>query len=147
MTVLTETRPSAPPVPQMPAIVEARGVVKTYDTGTVQVHALREVTFTVRRGEMVAIMGPSGSGKSSLLTIAGSLEEPTDGEVLVAGESLSDMSRKDKARLRRRSIGFVFQDFRLLPKKNVFDNVAMPLLVQGASGSETRRKGSGIPAH
>ena len=94
----------------MSSILELHQVSKTYGEGATAVHALRSVDLVVAPGELVAIMGPSGSGKSSLLTIAGSLEEPTDGEVLVAGSSLSSMSRKDKARLRRRSIGFVFQD-------------------------------------
>jgi len=82
---------------------------------------------------MVALMGPSGSGKSTLLTIAGSLENPTNGEILIGGTSLSAMSRNDKARLRRRSIGFVFQDYNLLPGLTVVENVSLPLELDGTS--------------
>ena len=96
------------------AMLELRQVSKVYGEGDAEVHALRDVDLSVAPGELVAIMGPSGSGKSSLLTIAGSLEDATSGEVVVGGASLPGMSRNDKARLRRRSIGFVFQDFNLL---------------------------------
>jgi putative ABC transport system ATP-binding protein len=87
---------------------------------------------------MVAVMGPSGSGKSTLLTIAGSLEEPTSGQVLVAGQDLATMSRNDKARLRRQSIGFVFQDFNLLPGLSAAENVALPLELDGISARKAR---------
>ena len=100
--------------PAMTAVLELRGVSKSYGEGTDEVHALRDVDLSVLAGELVAIMGPSGSGKSTLLTIAGTLEEPTAGDVLVDGVDLSSMSRNDRARLRRRSIGYVFQDFNLL---------------------------------
>ena len=96
-------------------MLELRQVSKVYGTGAAEVHALRGVSLDVGPGMMVAVMGPSGSGKSTLLTIAGSLEEPTSGQVLVAGQDLATMSRNDKARLRRQSIGYVFQDFNLLP--------------------------------
>ena len=88
---------------------------------------------------MVAVMGPSGSGKSTLLTIAGSLEEPTSGEVLVGGTALSAMSRNDKARLRRRTIGYVFQDFNLLPGLTAAENVALPLELDGDAAPEGPR--------
>ena len=95
-------------------MLEMRQVSKVYGDGLALVHALREVDLQVAAGELVAIMGPSGSGKSSLLTIAGTLEDATSGEVVVAGRALQGMGRKEKAALRRRSIGFVFQDFNLL---------------------------------
>jgi putative ABC transport system ATP-binding protein len=95
------------------------------------VQALRGVDVAVQAGEMVAVMGPSGSGKSTLLTIAGSLEDPTSGEVLVDGARLTGMSRNAKARLRRRLIGFVFQDFNLLPGLTAAENVALPLELDG----------------
>ena len=95
--------------------LELRQVSKSYGAGASEVHALSEVDLAVGRGSLVAVMGPSGSGKSTLLTIAGSLEEPTSGEVRIGGASLSSLSRNDKARLRRRTIGYVFQDFNLLP--------------------------------
>jgi ABC-type glutathione transport system ATPase component len=94
--------------------LELRAVSKMYGEGASKVHALRAVDLSVDAGELVAVMGPSGSGKSTLLTIADSLEQPTTGEVLVDGNSLSTMSRNDQARLRRRSIGYMFQDFNLL---------------------------------
>jgi putative ABC transport system ATP-binding protein len=119
-------------------MLELRQVSKVYGEGSAQVHALRDVDLAVAPGELVAIMGPSGSGKSSLLTIGGSLEEATDGEVLVGGASLRGMSRKDKARLRRRSIGFVFQDFNLLAGLTAVENVAMPLELDGTSARDAR---------
>jgi putative ABC transport system ATP-binding protein len=123
----------------MSAMLELRQVSKTYGEGATEVHALHAVDLVIDSGEMVAIMGPSGSGKSSLLTIAGSLEDATDGEVLVDGTTLSKMSRKDKARLRRRSIGFVFQDFNLLAGLTAVENVAMPLELDGTTARDARR--------
>jgi putative ABC transport system ATP-binding protein len=111
--------------------LELRGVSKVYGEGPTEVHALRGVDLSVEAGALVAIMGPSGSGKSTLLTIAGSLEEPSEGEVLVGGVALSGMSRNDKARLRRRSIGYVFQEFNLLVGLTVLENVALPLELDG----------------
>jgi putative ABC transport system ATP-binding protein len=115
----------------MTAVLELRRVSKAYGQGPTAVRALREVDLSVGRGELVAVMGPSGSGKSTLLTIAGSLEEPTGGEVLVGGAALAGMSRNQRARLRRRSIGYVFQDFNLLAGLSVVENVALPLELDG----------------
>ncbi|HEV3352622.1 MAG TPA: ABC transporter ATP-binding protein [Acidimicrobiales bacterium] len=111
--------------------LELRGVSKVYGDGPSEVHALRDVSLCVDAGELVAIMGPSGSGKSTLLTIAGSLEEPTRGEVLVGGRVLTAMSRNEKAQLRRRAIGYVFQDFNLLAGLTALENVALPLELDG----------------
>jgi len=122
-------------------VLELHGVSKTYGTGDATVHALLEVDLSVEAGAMVAVMGPSGSGKSTLLTIAGSLEEPDSGEVLVGGRSLSGMSRGDKARLRRRSVGYVFQDFNLLPGLTAAENVALPLELDGVSAGKARAAG------
>ena len=113
--------------------LELRHVSKTYGDGAAEVHALRDVSLIVEPGALVAIMGPSGSGKSTMLTIAGSLEEATSGEVLVAGQPLSRMSRNEKARLRRRSIGYVFQNFNLLAGLTAAENVALPLELDGLS--------------
>jgi putative ABC transport system ATP-binding protein len=119
-------------------MLELRRVSKVYGQGTAGVHALAEVSLVVDEGEMVAVMGPSGSGKSTLLTIAGSLEEPTSGEVLVAGQPVSKMSRSARARLRRRVIGYVFQDFNLLPGLTAAENVSLPLELDGLSARKAR---------
>jgi putative ABC transport system ATP-binding protein len=103
------------------------------------VHALEAVDLAVAAGELVAIMGPSGSGKSTLLTIAGSLEVPSSGEVTIAGAALSSMSRNDRARLRRRAIGYVFQDFNLLAGLTAVENVALPLELDGTPARAARR--------
>jgi putative ABC transport system ATP-binding protein len=121
--------------------LELRQVSKVYGQGAAEVHALREVSLDVGPGMMVAVMGPSGSGKSTLLTIAGSLEEPTSGQVLVAGQDLATMSRDDKARLRRRSVGYVFQDFNLLPGLTAAENVALPLELDGTGARKARDAG------
>ncbi|GAB3535044.1 ABC transporter ATP-binding protein [Phytohabitans suffuscus] len=115
----------------MSVAVELRQVSKVYGSGPTEVHALREVDLSVRGGELVAVMGPSGSGKSTLLTIAGTLEEPTSGDVLIAGHELARLSRNDRARLRRRSMGYVFQDFNLLAGLTAVENVALPLELDG----------------
>ena len=119
-------------------VLEMRRVSRTYGQGAAEVQALCDVDFTVQAGEMVAVMGPSGSGKSTLLTIAGTLEEATSGEVRVAGRDLSKMSGNAKARLRRRSIGYVFQDYNLLPGLTAAENVALPLELDGVSGRRAR---------
>jgi putative ABC transport system ATP-binding protein len=120
------------------ATLDLRQVSKVYGTGPTAVHALIDVDLAVERGELVAIMGPSGSGKSSLLTIAGTLEEPTSGEVHVAGIALRQAPAKVRARLRRRTIGFVFQDYNLLPGLTALENVAMPLELDGNKARPAR---------
>jgi putative ABC transport system ATP-binding protein len=113
--------------------LELHRVSKVYGSGPTEVHALRDVDLAVERGELVAVMGPSGSGKSTLLTIAGSLEEPTSGQVVVNGVDLSTVSRSERAKLRRRSIGYVFQDFNLLAGLKAVENVTLPLELDGVS--------------
>src|SRR6266480_4819911 len=124
------------------SMLELRGVTKVYGQGDTVVNALRGVDLKVEPGAMVAVMGPSGSGKSTLLTIAGSLEEPTEGEVLIDGALLRQMSRNAKARLRRRSIGYVFQDFNLLPGLTAVENVALPLELDGVAVRRARAAGT-----
>jgi putative ABC transport system ATP-binding protein len=123
------------------SVLELREVTKTYGEGAAEVRALAGVSLSVDEGSMIAVMGPSGSGKSTLLTIAGSLEEPTTGQVTVGGQALSKMSRNDKARLRRRTIGYVFQDFNLLPGLTAAENVALPLELDGLRASRARAAG------
>jgi putative ABC transport system ATP-binding protein len=123
------------------SLLELHQISKSYGEGTTSVLALDEIDLSVDCGHLVAVMGPSGSGKSTLLTIAGSLEEPTTGEVRIAGASLSSLSRNDKARLRRRTIGYVFQDFNLLPGLTAAENVALPLELDGISSRQAHQAG------
>jgi len=122
-------------------VLELRRVSKVYGKGPARVQALRDVDLSVAAGAMVAVMGQSGSGKSTLLTIAGSLEEPTGGEVLVGGTSLAAMSGNARARLRRRSVGYVFQDFNLLPGLTAAENAALPLELDGVAVTKARAAG------
>jgi putative ABC transport system ATP-binding protein len=123
------------------SFLELRHVSKIYGEGATQVQAIQDVGMHVDAGELVAVMGPSGSGKSTLLTIAGSLEEPTSGQVLIGGAALSKLSRAAKARLRRRVIGYVFQDFNLLAGLTAAENVSLPLELDGLSARKARTVG------
>jgi putative ABC transport system ATP-binding protein len=119
--------------------LELHDVTKIYGEGATEVHALSQVDLSVNAGSLVAVMGASGSGKSTLLTIAGSLEEPTSGEVRVGGRSLASLSRNGKARLRRQSIGYVFQDYNLLAGLSALENVSLPLELDGVAARKARR--------
>jgi putative ABC transport system ATP-binding protein len=123
------------------SFLELRHVSKIYGESQNQVQAIQDISLSVAAGELVAVMGPSGSGKSTLLTIAGTLEEPTSGQVLVGGAEVSKMSRADKARLRRRTIGYVFQDFNLLPGLTAVENVCLPLELDGLTARKARSAG------
>jgi putative ABC transport system ATP-binding protein len=122
----------------MTRALELREVSKVYGSGSSEVHALSAVDLSVERGELVAVMGPSGSGKSTLLTIAGSLEEASSGQALVDGVDLATVSRAGRAMMRRRSIGYVFQDFNLLPGLTAVENVTLPLELDGIRAKEAR---------
>jgi putative ABC transport system ATP-binding protein len=122
----------------MTSALELRQVSKVYGSGPSEVRALSAVDLAVERGELVAVMGPSGSGKSTLLTIAGSLEEASSGQVLVDGVDLATISRADQATMRRRAIGYVFQDFNLLPGLTAVENAALPLELDGAGAKAAR---------
>lgn len=121
-------------------VLELRAVSRVHGSGVTAVHALRAVDLVVRSGELVAVMGPSGSGKSTLLTLAGGLDSPTEGEVLIEGRSLSGLSRRDVAALRRRSLGYVFQDLNLIPSLTAVENVMLPLELDGVRSSLARQQ-------
>jgi putative ABC transport system ATP-binding protein len=122
------------------AIVEARGVSKTYDTGKIQVNALTDVDLTIRRGEMVSVMGPSGCGKTTLLNCLSGLDAVDGGEVLIEGVALSEMSDRERTDYRARRMGFVFQFYNLMPVLTAVENVELPLLVGRVRQKEARRK-------
>ena len=121
-------------------IIEARGVTKTYDTGTVQVNALKNVGLTIRRGEMVSIMGPSGCGKTTLLNCLSGLDAVDEGEILIEGVALSKMSDRERTDYRARRMGFVFQFYNLMPVLTAVENVELPLLVARVHAKEARRR-------
>ena len=119
-------------------LIELRDVWKIYDLGEVQVEALRAATISVNQGEYLALIGPSGSGKSTLMNMLGCLDRPTRGSYLLAGEEVATMSRDERARIRNRRIGFVFQNFNLLARTSALENVELPLLY--ASGVSARQR-------
>jgi putative ABC transport system ATP-binding protein len=123
-------------------VLEARAVTKTFESDGAPVRALRGLDFTMSAGEFVAIMGPSGCGKSTLLNLAAGLDTPTDGELLVAGESLAGKDENDLARMRRAHIGIVFQFFNLLEGMSVLENVTLPAVIAGTGRrkAETRAR-------
>ncbi len=121
-------------------IVIARRLVKTYDSGEVEVHALRGLDLDVRKGEMVAVMGPSGCGKTTLLNCVSGIDEFTSGEVWIAGQRLSTLSDNAKTDFRAMKMGFIFQNYNLLPVLKSVENVELPLLVRGDDPKGARRK-------
>ena len=121
-------------------IVEASGIHKTYESGTVQVRALRGIDLRVKRGEMVAIMGPSGCGKTTLLNCFSGLDDVDSGQVLIDGVVLHDLPDDERSDYRARRMGFVFQLYNLLPVLTAVENVEMPLLVSGVRAGEARRR-------
>jgi putative ABC transport system ATP-binding protein len=136
----TEPAPPTPPIP--PAVHEPvlhlDGVARVFGSGHTEVDALRGVTLSVAQGELVAVMGPSGSGKTTLLTLAGGLDQPTAGEVRVLGQPLSGLGAEALADLRRRVVGYVFQELNLLPGLTAAENVSLPLELDGARPAAAR---------
>ena len=123
-----------------PPIVEAKAIVKTYDTGAVRVEALRGVDLTLERGEMAAIMGPSGCGKTTLLNCLSGLDIVDEGDVVIDGTSLAHMSDRERTDYRARHMGFVFQFYNLMPVLSAVENVELPLLVSRVDGRSARRR-------
>jgi putative ABC transport system ATP-binding protein len=121
-------------------VLELQALTRVHGTGAAEVHALRGIDLAVFPGELVAVMGPSGSGKSTLLTIAGGLDSPSSGRVLVEGTDIGAISRKELARLRRRSIGYVFQDYNLIPALTAAENIALPRELDGTSARKARKE-------
>ncbi|MET8286305.1 ABC transporter ATP-binding protein [Streptomyces sp. NPDC005132] len=142
----TPSIPSPPPGPDLGGggagasepVLLLEGLTRVHGSGATEVRALRGIDLAVHPGELVAVMGPSGSGKSTLLTIAGGLDLPTSGRVIVEGTDLTRASRKEMAALRRRSIGYVFQDYNLIPALTAAENVALPRELDGISGRSAR---------
>jgi putative ABC transport system ATP-binding protein len=123
----------------MTAVLRLDEVSRTHGEGATEVHALRSVSFAARAGELVAIMGPSGSGKSTLLTLAGGLDQPTTGIVAVEDIDLASLGNAGRARMRRTSIGYVFQDFNLIPALTAAENVALPRELDGVRARAARK--------
>ncbi|MCM8750063.1 ABC transporter ATP-binding protein [Thermomicrobiaceae bacterium CFH 74404] len=121
-------------------IIQAVGVVKTYDTGKIRVPALRGIDLQVRRGEMVAVMGPSGSGKTTLLNCLSGLDTVDAGTILIAGRELARLSDNERSEFRSRHMGFIFQLFNLIPVLTAVENVELPLLIAGVKPAEARRR-------
>jgi putative ABC transport system ATP-binding protein len=122
------------------SVIELTEVSKVYRPGDVELRALDSVSLRVQEGEFVAVMGSSGSGKSTLMNIIGCLDRPTSGRYMLAGQAVSQMSRRDLARVRSRSLGFVFQQFNLLARTSALENVELPLEYAGVAGRERRRR-------
>jgi len=130
-------RPAAAPADD---VIAMAGITKIYDTGKVRVEALKGVDLRVATGEFVAIVGPSGSGKSTLMNLVGCLDTPTDGTYLLRGKEVRGLDKNDLARIRNERVGFVFQNFNLLPQITAFENVEMPLLFGGLARKERKSR-------
>lgn len=121
-------------------VIRMQGIRKIYDTGKVKVEALRGIDLEVHEGEMLAIVGPSGSGKSTLMNLVGCLDTPSSGSYALQGERVAGMKREQLAAVRNRKVGFVFQNFNLLPQISAYENVEMPMMFGGMSKRQRRRR-------
>ena len=126
----------------MTAMMKTTHLAKTYGKGELCVHALRDVSLEIQPGEFVAVMGPSGSGKTTLMNIIGCLDRPTAGSYELLGEQVGTLSKDRLAEVRNRVLGFVFQNYSLLPRTSALDNVQLPLLYAGVAGRERKRRAS-----
>jgi putative ABC transport system ATP-binding protein len=124
----------------IPPLIRMRSVSKVFHTDEIETHALHEIDLDIRPGEYVAISGPSGCGKSTLLSILGLLDSPTTGEFLLAGERVDSLTARERARVRNRQIGFIFQAFHLMGDRTVFENVELPLTYRGMDARERHRR-------
>lgn len=122
------------------SLISMRNIWKTYQMGTEQLHALRDVSFDVKKGEYVAIIGPSGSGKSTLMNLIGCLDSPTSGQYWINGHLVSKMTDDELAQIRNKEIGFVFQTFNLLARATALHNVELPLIYAGISATERHKR-------
>ncbi len=136
VTVTAEGGAPAPGAGSAGPVIEMRGIGKIYRSGRLEVEALRDVDLDVADGDFVSVVGPSGSGKSTLMHLLGCLDRPTSGSYRLAGTDVSRLSDDELARVRNRTIGFVFQSFNLLPRTTALENVAMPLLYAGVGRAE-----------
>jgi putative ABC transport system ATP-binding protein len=127
-----------------PVAVTLESVSRTYGQGKSQVTALEDISLEVCEGEFVAVMGPSGSGKSTLLNIIGALDRPNRGRIVVEGQNIASLDPRSAARYRRRSVGFVFQSFNLLPRLTVLENVALPLMFEGTAPAPRMKRAARI---
>ena len=127
-------------IPQGEVLIEIKDLSKTYVMGDEVIHANDHLNLTIRMGEFVAIVGKSGSGKSTLMNIIGALDVPTSGTYLLGGEDVGDMTQNELADIRNRMIGFIFQQYNLLPKLNILENVELPLLYAHVSGEERKER-------
>ena len=137
---MTARRPQRPEVPDQPPLIVLHDVTKVYGSGAGEVHALRGITLSIERGEYVAVMGASGSGKSTMMNILGALDLPTDGRYLLDGIDVRVLDEGELADVRNRMIGFVFQGFNLIPRTTALANVELPLVYAGVRRAERRRR-------
>src|ERR1700694_4803098 len=121
-------------------LIQMEGVTKVFVTDDVETHALSQIHLEIKSGEYVAISGPSGCGKSTLLSILGLLDSPTDGTYSLAGKPVSDLPLSERARVRNREVGFIFQSFNLIGDLNVFENVELPLTYRGTKAAERKQR-------
>src|SRR2546422_7323417 len=125
-------------------LIRLQNLSRRYEMGAEIVHALRDVSLIIQRGEYVAIMGPSGSGKSTLMNLVGCLDTPTSGKYELGGQAVSGVSRDELAEIRNRRVGFVFQNFNLLPHISALENIEMPMLFGGVRPAERRQRAAGL---
>ena len=141
VTTQTQTDPALlAQVPESQPVIQLEHIHKTYTMGDVEVHALRGVSLTIREGEFVAIMGASGSGKSTTMNIIGCLDRPTRGTYVLDGDDVSQMSKDERADIRCQKIGFVFQGFNLLSRTSALENVELPMLYLGVDATQRRQR-------